>query len=114
MWTFQASGTPEFIADLSRIPAELASTQVQRQAHWQRSLFEVFQRPSAEGADEALRALWECVIGVVALPFDVARAQHAAGVHAGALPRSLMESQHFEQQIGAIERLTLGPLARSV
>jgi len=38
----------------------------------------------------------------------------AAGVLAGAWPRSLLESMRFEQQLGAMERLALGPLARRV
>ncbi len=49
-----------------------------------------------------------------AQPFDCVRHQHAASVQAGALPRSLLESQRFEQQLGLLEKLSLGPLARRV
>jgi hypothetical protein len=35
-------------------------------------------------------------------------------VYSGVLPRSLLESTQFEQQLVTMERLTLGPLARSV
>lgn len=51
---------------------------------------------------------------LLALPFDFARHLHAAMVRTGGLPRSLLESQRFERQLGLIERLTLGPLARRV
>jgi hypothetical protein len=40
------------------------------------------------------------------------RHQHAAGVRAGLLPLSLLESERFERQVGLLERLALGPLAR--
>ena len=46
-------------------------------------------------------------------PFDLARAQYAAGVQAGLVERSLLASAEFEQQLGRLERLTLGPWARS-
>ena len=47
-------------------------------------------------------------------PFDLARAQHAAGVQAGLLQRSLLASAEFERRLGQLERLALGPLARRV
>jgi len=57
---------------------------------------------------------WQGLRGLVALPFDVARHQHAAGVRAGVLPRSLLESQRFERRLSLLERLWLGPWARRV
>lgn len=51
---------------------------------------------------------------LLALPFDLVRHAHACAVRAGALPLSMRESQRFEQQLGSLERLLLGPLARRV
>jgi hypothetical protein len=45
-------------------------------------------------------------------PFDAWRHLHAAAVHAGTLPRSLIEAGRFERLLHALESLTLGPLAR--
>lgn len=47
-------------------------------------------------------------------PFDLARAQHAAGVESGLLERSLLASAAFERRLGRLEHLMLGPLARRV
>ena len=47
-------------------------------------------------------------------PFDLARAQYAAGVNAGLIERSLLASSAFERRLGLLERMTLGPWARSV
>ena len=85
-----------------------------QQAQLQHSLIELYQRPGARALDQVMRALRDCAGCLLALPFDLARAQHAAGVYSGVLPRSLLESTQFEQQLVAMERLTLGPLARSV
>lgn len=46
-------------------------------------------------------------------PFDALRAQYGAAVRAGFLERSLIASARFDQQVDQLERLTLGPLARS-
>jgi len=85
-----------------------------QQAQLQHCLFDLFQRPGVRAMDQLMCALRDCVGCLLTLPFDLARAQHAAGVCAGALPRSLLESTQFEQQLVTMERLTLGPLARSV
>jgi hypothetical protein len=49
-----------------------------------------------------------------ALPFDAMRFQHASAVKAGLIRNSMLESRDFERTLGALERLTLGPLARRV
>lgn len=85
-----------------------------QQAQLQRGLIELYQRPGARAVDQLMRALRDCAGCLLALPFDLARAQHAAGVHIGALPRSLLESTKFEQRLVTMEQLTLGPLARRV
>jgi len=84
------------------------------QIQLQHSLIELYQRPGARALDQMMRALRDCAGCLLTLPFDLARAQHAAGVHTGALPRSLLESTQFERQLVTMERLALGPLARCV
>ena len=49
----------------------------------------------------------------LALPFDVARDQYAKSVRAGLVERSLLASARFEHAISALERFTLGCMARS-
>jgi len=49
----------------------------------------------------------------LALPFDVAREQYAKSVRAGLVERSLIASARFEHAISALERFTLGCMARS-
>jgi hypothetical protein len=85
-----------------------------QQTQLQHCLFDLYQRPGARTLDQLMGALRDCTGSLLAWPFDLARAQHAAGVCAGALPRSLLESTQFEQQLVTMERLTLGPLARRV
>ena len=59
-----------------------------------------------------LRAAWHACTVLAAAPFDVIRAQHANAVKAGLVRKSLLESRNFERALGALERLSLGPLAR--
>jgi len=49
---------------------------------------------------------------MLALPFDALRAQYAAAVTAGLVPRSMLASARLERWLAALEALTLGPLAR--
>ena len=49
---------------------------------------------------------------VLALPFDMAREHYAHSVRAGLIQRSLLASARFEQAISALERATLGWMAR--
>jgi hypothetical protein len=49
---------------------------------------------------------------VLALPFDMAREQYAKSVRAGLVERSLLASARFEQALSALERFTLGGMAR--
>jgi hypothetical protein len=51
---------------------------------------------------------------VMALPFDIARDQYAVAVRAGLIERSMLASAQFGQTLNALERLTLGPWARSL
>jgi hypothetical protein len=115
MWNFPSAAWPPPLAELARLPADLAWGRAWQQARLQRSLFELwFQRPGAQTADQWVQALHDGAASLAILPFDLARVQHAASVLTGAWPRSLLESMRFERQLGAMERLTMGPLARSV
>ena len=49
---------------------------------------------------------------MLALPFDMARAQYAKAVQLGLIERSMLASARFGQTLNALEKLTLGPLAR--
>jgi hypothetical protein len=50
----------------------------------------------------------------LAMPFEMAREQYAKAVQWGWLPQSLLASQRYSVGVDAIERFTLGPLARHV
>jgi len=63
---------------------------------------------------EAVCAAVQIGVGVLRLPFDVARAQYAKGCQVGLIERSMLASRDFEHALGALEHLTLGPLARRV
>jgi hypothetical protein len=112
MWTFPAAVLSPPFADLARLPSDLAWGRAWQQARMQRGVLQSLQRPDANSLDGLVRSLWDSLGHALALPFDLLRLQHAAGVLAGAWPRSLLESTRFEQQLGAMERLALGPLAR--
>ena len=94
--------------------SDLARLSWQRQQQLQRRWLALWQSPGPADMPQALGRWWSSLRELLALPFDIARHQHAAGVQAGALPRSLLESQRFEQQLGLMESLSLGPLARNL
>ena len=48
------------------------------------------------------------------LPFDLVRAQYACAVQAGFVERSMLAGSRFENDLGLLERLILGPWARHV
>ena len=49
---------------------------------------------------------------ILALPFDAMRQRYAGAVIAGLVRRSMLDSARLERWLGALEALTLGPLAR--
>ena len=51
---------------------------------------------------------------MLGLPFDLARANYANAVRLGLIKNSMLNSARFEQQLGVVERFTLGPWARRV
>lgn len=95
-------------------PVGPACLQWQRQQQLQRRWFGLWLPAEPTQAQHALRGWWNMLRTAAALPFDIARHQHAESVRAGAMPRSLLESQRFEQQLGLMESLSLGPLARNL
>ena len=49
---------------------------------------------------------------VLVIPFDMAREQYTALVRIGVLENSMLASAKFNNQLKALEEVTLGPLAR--
>jgi hypothetical protein len=82
------------------MPAELRSTQEIRPV-----------RVTGAAALEASRA---AVRAVPALPFDALRFLYASAVQAGWMRRSMLASRDVEIQLDALEKLALGPFARTV
>ena len=82
------------------MPAELRSTPTVRPVR--------IDAPAApDGPRAAVRAL-------AALPFDALRFVHASAVQAGLLRRSMLASRNVEIQLDALEKMLLGPFARTV
>ena len=103
-----------WVGALSSVPFAWARGWFQRQASFCRRAMVWNDRPplnTGPGAFDAARA-WQTQ--GLAAGFDLARAQYAAGVHAGLIERSLLASGAFERRLGVLERLTLGPWARRV
>lgn len=76
-----------------------------------------FRKDKADGQTPlaaCLSAAWKFAKAIAALPFDAIRFQHAGLVKAGLIRNSMLESRDFEHALGALERVTLGPLARRV
>ncbi len=48
------------------------------------------------------------------LPFDLAREHYAKAVQFGLVERSMLGGAKFERQMDLLEKMTLGPWARSV
>ena len=64
------------------------------------------------GLPNALAEMTRVSSEFLALPFDMAREQYAKSVRAGLVERSLIASARFEHAISALERYTLGAMAR--
>lgn len=66
----------------------------------------------AGGMSTAMAEMARVSSEVLALPFDMAREQYAKSVRAGLVERSIIASARFEHAISALERFTLGCMAR--
>jgi len=105
-----------FLTVQSTWPLEWARSLLQHQGFARRRVLALTEQPqpsvtTAAGLIDAV-SLWQA--SGVSAPFDLARAQYAAGVQAGLIERSLLASGAFERGLDALERLTLGPWARTV
>jgi hypothetical protein len=63
---------------------------------------------------DALRRAYALGQTLCALPFDTVRAQYAAAVRAGTIPRSMLASRDFERSVRRWESLACGPMLRRV
>ncbi len=114
MQYFHFMGLPRWFGMLASAPFEWARGWLQRHtgAHRRRLTRTEWASPiTGLGVAPASRGWPAPGLGA---GFDFARAQYAAGVHAGLIERSLIASGAFERRLGALERLTLGPWARRV
>jgi hypothetical protein len=99
---------------LSSWPFEWARGLLQHQAFAQRKAIALVEEPSADTVAGLADAVGVLQSSGVSAAFDLARAQHAAGVRAGLIECSILESGVFERRLGLLERMTMGPLARTV
>lgn len=75
----------------------------------------VHRAPSAQTwLSDSLAAAWSAGRRIAAMPFDALRASHAIAAKAGFVQNSMLASRDFEHVVTALERATLGPLARRV
>lgn len=65
-----------------------------------------------QAASVAAAALVHAFSIWLAAPFDGLRVAHACAVAIGLAPRSMLASRDVERTLAALERLSLGPLAR--
>ncbi len=70
------------------------------------------RHPAVPALPEAAAALARAGSTFLALPFDACRAAWGCAVQCGLAPRSMLWSREVERSLDALERLTLGPLAR--
>lgn len=78
------------------------------------SFFAALRPVHRTGLADSLQAAWAAGKAMAALPFDALRAIHASAVRAGFIQNSMLASRDFEHAVAALERITLGPLARRV
>jgi hypothetical protein len=69
-------------------------------------MFDPLVYSSSPAAGRALRDF-------CALPFDLVRAQYASAARHRLIRPSMLAWRDFERSVAALERLSLGPLARS-
>lgn len=114
MKSFRFAPAAPLIGALSTWPCEWVRGLLRRQAIAQRKAIALAEQPSPEAAARLADAVRAWQASGIAAGFDLARAQYAAGVQAGLVERSLLASAAFERGLGLLERLTLGPWARTV
>ncbi len=103
-----------FAAALTRWPFEWAQGLLQHGSFAERRALALARQPGVDTATAWADSLRTLQASGVAAGFDIARSQYAAGVQAGMFERSLLASGEFERRLARLERLTLGPWARTV
>jgi hypothetical protein len=114
MQSFHAVPAGEMFLSLAQWPLQWLSGVLARQSTALRKLSALVERPTPDAAAGFASALWDWRSTAAAAPFDLVRSEYAAGVQCGAIERSILASAAFERDLGALERLTLGPFARTV
>jgi len=71
-------------------------------------------RPFRIDGSAALEASRSVVTAGATLPFDALRFTYASAVQSGLVRRSMLASRDFELQLNTLEKLVLGPFARTV
>jgi len=66
------------------------------------------------GTQQASHSVMASMRLIPSAPFDAVRALHAGWVRAGWVKPSIIASGRLERMLDALEKLTLGPLARRV
>ncbi len=114
MQTYRSTPLVGWFSALSMWPFHLARVLLQRQVFARRQAHALAGQGSRSTADAFAGSLRSWPVAGLANPFDLVRAQYAAGVQAGLIERSLLASGALERRLAWLERLTLGPWARGV
>ncbi len=114
MQSFHAASLSEMVCSIAQWPLQWLSGLLARQSTALRKLSTLVEHPTPDAASGFALALWDWRSCAAAAPFDLARSEYAAGVQCGVIERSILASAAFERGLGALERLTFGPFARTV
>jgi hypothetical protein len=104
----------EAISSVAQCPLQWLSSVLARQSTALRKFSALVASPSPDAASGFVVAVRDWRASAAAAPFDLARSEYAAGVQCGVIERSMLASAAFERSLGALERLALGPFARTV
>ena len=114
MQSFHAVPLSELVSSIAQWPRQWLGGVLARQSTALRKLSTLIEHPTPDAASGFALALWDWRSTATAVPFDLVRCEYAAGVQCGIIQRSILASAAVERGLGAFERLTLGPFARSV
>jgi hypothetical protein len=114
MQSFHAVPLSEMVSSIAQWPRQWLGGALARQSTALRKLSTLVEHPTPDAASGFALALWDLRSTAAAAPFDLVRSEYAVGVQCGVIERSILASAAFERGLGAFERLTLGPFARSV
>jgi hypothetical protein len=114
MQSFHAVPLGEALSSIAQWPLQWLGGILARQSTALRKLSALVVQPAPDAASGFAWALWDWRCAAATAPFDLARAEYAAAVQCGVIERSILASAAFERGLAALERLTLGPLARPI